>query len=712
MLAVLRRFAPVISTFAAFHSLEQRVKVRQRTCSGWPLVPLGAGCYAAKPLVECALHYRSWSPYARCWHALPSEMKEELEAREIRADPFSADVAVKALVDGDILLSITEACPLHLPEDQRKKAPDYTALLKSLHSAASGSKRARMLSPFELGMAFHEPEDSDAPSHSQRDWSSWRPSAVSPSEPQTQRGQDLAIKLKWSDRILNLVAPYWRSFPSLEDPEGKNKYELWRPLVGKTRGSTLSVLARTLERTCKEFGILWPLTDSRVVNLLRHCQKASVSSQRLSGIWKALNWVGEHFGCLIPKESRDLQNRYEYVRTAMVVVGYSLSRRALPPPMEAVKALEERAVNSPSSVDRYAASFFRWCIGCSARYSDTLHTQPSTFLETKDTVEFTAWQTKSVDAGSVHRPQPLISPLVFFHSKGWWKEICLVTKARLKDAGASKDDYLLPCPNSSRTAFVSRPCSNAKAIRWLRSLLTNSTVHVENDVITKLTVSSFRVFMPNLAQVFLIDKERRQYLGRWTEADTADVYTREHRSVVSGIWHEVAAKLAANEEPSKSSKALEEVPVELAHSHYALDEVVEEEQIPVFPLVTGHHVKLPKKPKVNTLKAPPKRGDGQLFHLVANTKRTGTPRVFRVHWFSDDLKCIGCSFQPARNLVSPFDVQDWDPLNYDFCQKASLICAPPKEFSHQVVSNEKPLQDSDHEEVTDDFESSNEDANA
>ena len=89
-----------------------------------------------------------------------------------------------------------------------------------------------------------------------------------------------------------------------------------------------------------------------------------------------------------------------------------------------------------------------------------------------------------------------------------------------------------------------------------------------------------------------------------------------------------------------------------------------------------------------------------------------TQNALRVHWFSDDLKCIGCSFQPARNLVSPFDVQDWDPLNYDFCQKASLICAPPKEFSHQVVSNEKPLQDSDHEEVTDDFESSDEDANA
>ena len=128
-------------------------------------------------------------------------------------------------------------------------------------------------------------------------------------------------------------------------------------------------------------------------------------------------------GSLVPKEIKPLQHRYDYVRTALVVISFSTSKRAIAPPLEAVKALEERAVHASTSVDRFAASFFRWCIGCSARFSDTMHTQPASFLETKETVEFTAWQTKSVDAGAVHRPQPLIAPITFFHSKEWWREL-------------------------------------------------------------------------------------------------------------------------------------------------------------------------------------------------------------------------------------------------------------------------------------------------
>ena len=354
-------------------------------------------------------------------------------------------------------------------------------------------------------------------------------------------------------------------------------------------------------------------------------------------------------------------------------------------------------MNSSTSVDRFAASFFRWCIGCSARFSDTMHTQPASFHETKDTVEFTAWQTKSVDAGAVHRPQPLISPTTFFHSKLWWKELVDVTRARLKDPISCKDDFMLPCPNQSRTAFVPRPCSNAKAIRWLRALISASSVKVDPAIIDKITVSSFRVFMPNLAQKFLVDKERRQYLGRWSEADTADVYTREHRVVVSGIWKEVAAKLAAEGDPCKGLPEPEELPVELAHAHYKLDEVVAEEPLPSFPLVTGKHSQVPKVPSFAPLKKPPSQKGRSEYHLVVNSKRTGNPRVFRVHWFNDDLRCIGCGFQPSKAQVNPFNPDDWDPLNYDFCHKAALICSPPASFSKKPLEVAVPLPEDSEE---------------
>ena len=712
MLQGLRRFLPVLGSAGALHSCHGNSWVDGRAAPGWPLVPLGKADQWHLP-VSCAVAFNSWSPYARMWANLPQELKEELESRYITADPIGGDLAAKALQEDDIVDAIVTACPLHLPEDKRAKAPDYKALVRSLGEAAQGSKRARHLTPFEFQQASLGPPVEPSSIYQVRDWSSWRPAVVSSAGPQLQRNQDLAHKLKWSDRILNLLSPYWRSFPSLEDPTGKNKYELWRPLVGKTRGSTLEMVSRTLERAAKakDFGVLWPLTENRVVHLLRQCQQMAVSSQRLSCLWRALNWLGDHFGCLVPKDCKDLQNRYDYVRTALVVIGFVKQKRAIAPPLEAVKALEERSINAPTSVDRFAASFFRWCIGCSARYSDTLHTQPSSFLETKDTVEFTAWQTKSVDAGAVHRPQPLIAPTTFFHSKLWWKELCDVTKARLKDPISSKDDYLLPCPNPSRTAFIPKPCSNAKAIRWLRALISTSSVQVDPEVVAKLTVSSFRVFMPNLAQKFLVDKERRQYLGRWSEADTADVYTREHRCVVSGIWREVAAKLAAEGDPDKGSTAPEELPVELAHPHYGLDEVVPEVPLPVFPLVTGKHSRVPKVPSFTPLKKPPSKEGRADYHLVVNSRKTGNPRVYRIHWFNDDLKCIGCGYQPARNQVNPFNEADWDPLNYDFCHKAALICAPPASFSKKPQELSAPLpEETDEDAMSDESGSSDKEA--
>ena len=48
--------------------------------------------------------------------------------------------------------------------------------------------------------------------------------------------------------------------------------------------------------------------------------------------------------------------------------------------------------------DAFAASFFRFCIGCSARFSDTMRTRP-------DTLQFAALGL---------RPQPLIAPLISF----------------------------------------------------------------------------------------------------------------------------------------------------------------------------------------------------------------------------------------------------------------------------------------------------------
>ena len=57
-------------------------------------------------------------------------------------------------------------------------------------------------------------------------------------------------------------------------------------------------------------------------------------------------------------------------------------------------------------------------IGSSARFSDTRHMKPASVHRTKDTLEFTAWQTKTKDAGDNSRPQPLICPLMSLRIAG------------------------------------------------------------------------------------------------------------------------------------------------------------------------------------------------------------------------------------------------------------------------------------------------------
>ncbi len=49
--------------------------------------------------------------------------------------------------------------------------------------------------------------------------------------------------------------------------------------------------------------------------------------------------------------------------------------------------------------------------------------------------------------------------------------------------------------------------------------------------------------MPDLAYRAGVNKDRRRCLGRWAFDNTADVYTREHRTVISDIWAEVLEKL-------------------------------------------------------------------------------------------------------------------------------------------------------------------------
>ena len=101
------------------------------------------------------------------------------------------------------------------------------------------------------------------------------------------------------------------------------------------------------------------------------------------------------------------------------------ARKAKVPPKEVIWALEEGAAGvpllpgahspqekgayAPRELDTFILGIVRYQVGCSARFNDLQHTAPSTLKHTTTTLEFSAWQTKTVSAARIRKhPVPLI----------------------------------------------------------------------------------------------------------------------------------------------------------------------------------------------------------------------------------------------------------------------------------------------------------------
>jgi hypothetical protein len=75
------------------------------------------------------------------------------------------------------------------------------------------------------------------------------------------------------------------------------------------------------------------------------------------------------------------------------------------------------------------------------------------------------------------------------------------------------------------------------------------------------TLAGMRVFMPEWAFKAEIPRDMRRYIGRWAQEATSDVYTREHRGIVTRIWHKVIPRRELMENVG-------EVPLDIRDPHY------------------------------------------------------------------------------------------------------------------------------------------------
>ena len=142
----------------------------------------------------------------------------------------------------------------------------------------------------------------------------------------------------------------------------------------------------------------------RVRELLNRLRAQEVTPHKLQLCWDTLRWFAKKFGLLAVQEEHRLLQKKQTVETGLTPAVVQPARKAKVPPKEVIWALEEGAAGekgayAPRELDTFILGIVRYQVGCSARFNDLQHTAPSTLKHTTTTLEFSAWQTKSVRHG-------------------------------------------------------------------------------------------------------------------------------------------------------------------------------------------------------------------------------------------------------------------------------------------------------------------------
>eukprot|EP00971_Amphidinium_carterae_P147613 2925703-Amphidinium_carterae.2 len=249
---------------------------------------------------------------------------------------------------------------------------------------------------------------------------------------------------------------------------------------------------------------------------------------------------------------------------------------------------------------------------------------------------------------------PLICPLRSFGGEPWWPPFLKVLE-QLNEPLPHRD-FLLPAPGPDFQSFQNSPCTREQALPWLRQLLLIGGLS-EADA-KQVSLASLRVFAANLAYSVGISRDARRYLGRWADEKTANVYTRDHRTVVAGIWDALLTSHGVDtpscDMPSASSEGQEPV------THPS-------------PEPSSHIAQIPPS-----------------AHTCRVCVNIGAP-VPMLHWLDAGDRAIGCGWKPkATSKISMLiSEEDWQPRP-SIMLRCSLCCKnrPLKPEWEEDLANE------------------------
>lgn len=388
-----------------------------------------------------------------------------------------------------------------------------------------------------------------------------------------QRDLEAELCRRWRARILAHFTQRPDGHSNLVRALGESdKNAACHDLFGVMRHTTLSALCRALEAILRIEPKFIPWDTDKIAELYNKTRNMDVNANKPFHWHKCIKKLGAILGRPYPDEDY-LRNKLDTVRAQLATTTHRVDKRALAPGVDVPTALEKATRDAHTPALQWVASALRFCLGASARVNDCQHTAPTTRYLTKTTVEFHPWQTKVSSIVFNNRPMPLIAPLHAYSGLEWWQTFNEGLDAMAEDAFMKDRDFLIPELSRDYSAFRRRPANNSRLLKLYRTLMVAGGLEKEEAV--KHTLPGLRVFMAEQAYQAGVPRDQRRYIGRWASDQTADVYTREHRSVILSIWQKVT-------QASGTTKATY-VPQDLDAPYYDLEGKDEE--------LTGHHAR-------------------------------------------------------------------------------------------------------------------------
>ena len=599
-------------------------------------------------------------------------------------------------------------------------------------------------------------------------WRHWKPSRIKELGPINQKVLENHLRRKWAERLLSHLIPHAGDIPHLAPLRGDHEEQEFHDLLGDTRFRTLRQRCLVLEQMCK-WGVPIPWKESDVRDFLNRLRSQEVTPHKLQLCWDTLRWFSKKFGMLPIHEEHRLLQKKQAIETGLTPTVVQPAKKAKVPPKEVIWALEEGAAGvpihpgagsphdgmgtlpstsdaAPRELDTFILGIVRFQVGCSARFNDLQHTAPTTLKHTSTTLEFAAWQTKTVSASKIRKhPVPLICPKFTFTGHAWWQPLLTWWTRLSKHPSFLESDYLIPTISKDGMGFIARPGQADRTLRWLKDALGRRGVNP--SLFQDLTWHSFRVFIPDCAFQLGIPRDQRRYLGNWMTESTADVYTREKRNVVVKVWQQVASNLEDIEmggrmvredlnhpdwegeppdpiSPSKLSMKESLFSDPSTKEGYTLVSEVSplKDQIAVLEETDSGEIEEVQKPlPLPELEAeveqepplPPSKTPANRLgpphgplRVVASSRKSGPLGTYKIHLLTVEHKGVGCGWQPSAlkaQDLNPIDHQS-DPTGFQECARCFKNFDFPTDWPVKPLGQEEDseLSSSSADSLTDD----------